>query len=144
MCQRSTQIFFCDALAASAARRFCTHSLNETLGTGPIATDFTGIATLVISELVTNAVHASCTQASVVIDVHRSRVRIAVADDGHGQPQVQYPSASDGHGRGLQIIERLSRAWGVSPAPEGKQVWAELDLSAGLTDGMTCSDSGPD
>jgi hypothetical protein len=77
--------------------------------------------------------------ADAMIDLHRQRVRIGVTDDGAGLPQVQHPRANEGHGRGLQIVERLSLAWGVSPAPSGKLVWADLAVPAELTTGLRCS-----
>jgi hypothetical protein len=37
------------------------------------------------------------------------------------------PSATRSSGRGLHLIDALTAAWGVEPAPEGgKTVWAEL------------------
>jgi anti-sigma regulatory factor (Ser/Thr protein kinase) len=139
MCWEREQSLPCDAVSASEARRLCAGWLGETLGSSSAALDYIDVARLVISELVTNAVNAGCVDAVVLIDLHRRRVRIGVTDDGAGSPQVQHPSASEGHGRGLQIVERLSLAWGVSRAPASKLVWADLAIPATLTADLRCS-----
>jgi anti-sigma regulatory factor (Ser/Thr protein kinase) len=139
MCWEREQSVPCDAAAASGARRLYARWLGETLGDSSAALDCIDVASLVISELVTNAVNAGCVDAMVVINLHRHRVRVGVTDDGAGWPQVQHPSASERHGRGLQIVERLSLAWGVSPAPAGKLVWADLAVPGALTVDLRCS-----
>ncbi|WP_282700734.1 ATP-binding protein [Streptomyces sp. CC219B] len=57
-------------------------------------------------------------------------LRIEVTDT-HGDrvPRVQQPSADCESGRGLALVDALSRRWGVSrgPAPR-KTVWAEVAL----------------
>jgi anti-sigma regulatory factor (Ser/Thr protein kinase) len=138
VCRQFERSLPCDAVAASAARRLCAEWLGETVGTSPAARDCLDVASLVISELVTNAVTAGCVDAVVMMDLHRHRVRVGVTDDGAGLPRVQHPSASEGHGRGLQIVERLSLAWGVSQVPEGKLVWADLSVPAELTTDLRC------
>jgi signal transduction histidine kinase len=131
----------CDAVAASGARRLCAQWLGKTVGASPAAQDCIDRASLVISELVTNAVNAGCVGAVVRIDLHRHLVRVGVTDDGVGLPQVQHPTASEGHGRGLQIVERLSLAWGVTAVPAGKLVWADLSVPAELTADLRCDPS---
>jgi anti-sigma regulatory factor (Ser/Thr protein kinase) len=139
MCQQREQPLPCDAAAVSGARRFCAKSLNETVGSASGALDCIDAAILVISELATNAINAGCAHAVAMIDVHRHRVRIGVTDDGAGLPHVRHPMLREGHGRGLQIVDRLSLAWGVSPAPAGKLVWADLAVPAELTADLCCS-----
>jgi anti-sigma regulatory factor (Ser/Thr protein kinase) len=128
-------------VAASGARRLCAQWLSDTVGTSSTAQVCIDEASLVISELVTNAVNAGCVDAVIMLDLHRHRVRVGVTDDGEGLPHVQHPSASEGHGRGLQIVERLSLSWGVSQVPEGKLVWADLSVPAELTGNLLCDPS---
>jgi hypothetical protein len=108
------------------------------VGDGPDADECVQDAMLVASELVANAISADPTGAVLTIDVHRSHLRIAVEDAGVGEPQVQHPSSRQAHGRGVQIVERLSRDWGVTPTRAGKQVWADLPLPRHLTDHISC------
>lgn len=139
MCWQGELMLPCDAAAVATARRFCSHRLSQVIGEGSAAQDSIDDTVLVTSELVTNALNAGCAHTAVAIDVHRTHMRISVEDDAQGLPQVQHPSATQGHGRGLQIVERLSQAWGVSPTPTGKRVWADLVLPAQLTTDLTCA-----
>jgi anti-sigma regulatory factor (Ser/Thr protein kinase) len=123
----------------ASARRFCLHRLTQVIGDGVAAQNSIDDAVLVTSELVTNALHAGCGHVVIAVDVHRSHVGISVEDDGHGLPQLQHPTETEGHGRGLQIVEQLSRAWGVSPRPIGKTVWADLALPTQLTTYLSCT-----
>ncbi len=45
---------------------------------------------------------------------------------------------SDPHGRGLAIVDSLSRAWGVQHRPRGKQVWANVAIPSGLMFAVDC------
>ena len=139
MCQHHEQALPCDAVAISGARLLGAEWLHESVGKSSTALDCIDVAILVISELVTNAVNAGCQHAAFVMDLHRHRVRIGVTDDGAGLPRVQHPTAREGHGRGLQIVERLSLAWGVSPAAASKLVWADVAVPAELTTDLRCS-----
>ncbi|MFF3286711.1 SpoIIE family protein phosphatase [Streptomyces sp. NPDC003023] len=90
------------------------------------------IALLVVSELVTNAI--AHTQGEVGLDLTLSsdRLRIAVNDTSPRSPvkpaDVDWEATG---GRGLLIVEATTAAWGSVPLSGGKQVWAEIDVSAG-------------
>jgi anti-sigma regulatory factor (Ser/Thr protein kinase) len=84
---------------------------------------------LVVSELVANAVlHAGLhpvQRISVRLWVGPARTRVEVEDPGGGfRPRpARGPDASDG--RGLVIVDRLARDWGVARG-DRTMVWAEL------------------
>ena len=64
----------------------------------------------------------------------RIRLRIEVWDTlpaSAGAPVLRHPERNQEHGRGLEIVNRLSLAWGWQPLPErhAKCVWALLDVS---------------
>lgn len=85
-------------------------------------------ATLIASELVTNALlHGA---GAIVMAVTRSgdRLRIEVVDEGHPSLiGVVAPEDQGIGGRGLFIVDRLASSWG---AVEGTaHVWAELALT---------------
>ena len=87
-------------------------------------------ATLLVSELVTNAVlHArSETMLSLIYD--DGVLRVEVADSslvGVQRRRYAYDAAT---GRGLLLVEALSTAWGTIATEEGKAVWFELDSDA--------------
>lgn len=83
-------------------------------------------ATLVISELYTNSViHAAGESAATVTAVLDDGVlTVSVSDP---DPVVHIPAGGDEeHGRGLEIVQALSRGFGVTPMPGGKIVWTDL------------------
>lgn len=131
-----------DPAAAASARRFCAEGLIRALGRQVESDEVAEDVALVTSELVANAINADCINAVVRMEVHRRQVRMSVADDGAGVPVPQNPSPMEGHGRGLMIVAGLSRAWGVTPTPTGKEVWAEVALPERLTAGLRCDSAG--
>jgi anti-sigma regulatory factor (Ser/Thr protein kinase) len=87
-------------------------------------------ATLVVSEIATNAVkHAG---SAFVARVSRSEdgVLISVEDADHVHPERKDADPEDLSGRGLAIVEALSRRWGADAGPDGKVVWSELAISS--------------
>jgi len=46
-----------------------------------------------------------------------------VRDRGEGSPRVLSPGVREPSGRGLRIVQAMSRRWGVIPEPTGKIVW---------------------
>ena len=96
-----------------------------------LSSELVDTATLLTSELVTNAVRHAGTD--VIVSVHRGdeRVRVDVAD---GSPvesvRKDYPTDA-ATGRGLTLFDRLASAWGTRPIiPSGKIVWFELPVDA--------------
>ena len=85
-------------------------------------------ATLVVTELVTNAV----THGGSVFRVQLSRTsgafRIEVVDDGEGTPEPQPPDTEAEGGRGIMLVDAMSSSWGVENVPQGKLVWAEIAI----------------
>jgi Anti-sigma regulatory factor (Ser/Thr protein kinase) len=60
-------------------------------------------------------------------------------DDGAGVPKQVTPGDDDVSGRGLLLVEALSRRWGYTrSALGGKVVWVELDVSSYLCDVTPC------
>ncbi len=83
-----------------------------------------------MSELATNAIVHAATGFEVSIDRSADWLRIAVTDVGGGEPELQSPSSSDPHGRGLQIVKELSDEWGMIDNEDhsGKTVWCAVRL----------------
>jgi len=105
------------------ARRFVQTVLDDA-GCGGGWVDSTA---LVVSELVTNAVIHARTLLDVRITVTTDRVvRVEVHDRSEHPPRTKHYSATSGTGRGLLLVEALASQWGVTTAPDGKVVWAEI------------------
>jgi len=88
---------------------------------------------LVITELFSNALrHAVPLPGSnirVAWRIDGDSVQVSVSDGG-GQtvPQLGEPTQGATGGRGLRIVEKLSRRWGTSTGDEGTTVWAEVPV----------------
>ena len=91
-------------------------------------------ATLLVSELVTNAVrHASGGNGPRKIEVRirtePARIRVAVSDRGGGfEPSPRSPTAAEGSGWGLYLVDRIADRWGVV-SEDRNEVWFEIDVS---------------
>jgi hypothetical protein len=85
---------------------------------------------LLASELASNAVEHTSTGFTVSIRVAGMQARVDVYDTRAVLPTLLQPTAETDHGRGLLLVDRLSSAWGASPAPGGKVVWFEVPLDS--------------
>ena len=89
-------------------------------------------ATLIVSELITNAiVHSGGGHILLTLDVDDGVLRIRVHDGVPGpRPTARCPEDEDEHGRGLMLVQEIARnrqgAWGVSD--NGTTTWCELSL----------------
>ncbi len=83
-------------------------------------------ATLLVSELVTNAVLHARTELRVEVDADSELVRIAVQDASPLPVLRRRHSLESGTGRGLLLVEQMARAWGVDQRRGGKAVWFEI------------------
>jgi hypothetical protein len=109
--------------------------------------DLLDVSELIASELSTNVVRSATgqdgsaiyqadgqlTQMWLRLMSDRTRVRIEVWDNlpqSAGVPVLRHPADSEERGRGLQMVDRLSRDWGWSPVPgmRAKIVWVLLDV----------------
>lgn len=115
-----------DPSAAREAREFATHALRA-WG----VPDAVGSATLVVSELVTNSIRHAQTINELTLSLSEDRLRVAVRDLADSTPQpIRHVDADALDGRGLFLVEVMSRTWGVFPSPlTGKTVWAILDTA---------------
>jgi anti-sigma regulatory factor (Ser/Thr protein kinase) len=102
-------------------------------------------ASVVISELVTNAVAASAELRPAAAPVlmwlasDRRRVLAAVADASPQPPMRLKLGPEAERGRGLALVEALSSRWGWHPASITgltKFVWAEWHLASGSASGQ--------
>jgi len=83
--------------------------------------------TLMVSELFTNAVMHGEAPRQARVDVSPEVIRVEVHDGSVQLPCVMPVDLHRIGGNGMRIVEGLSTAWGVRPAPPpGKTVWFEL------------------
>ena len=80
---------------------------------------------LIVSELVTNAVvHGRGKAVELRLSAEASVVRGEGGDQGDGFVQPPAPVADEPGGRGLAIVDTLTRAWGIERG--STHVWFEL------------------
>lgn len=80
---------------------------------------------LVASELATNALIHAQTVFTVTLSGSDSRVLLTVRDHSLALPDRRAAQALDATGRGLEIVEIVSHAWGIDEDEAGsKGVWA--------------------
>jgi len=109
--------------SASAARRFVTDVLQQ-WGHPHLVHP----VTLMTSELVTNSVLHTSGELELGLYLDLDRLRVEVVDRSDRLPALQAPDDDAPGGRGLLIIEALSRSWGVDGRGDGKAVWFEVAL----------------
>jgi anti-sigma regulatory factor (Ser/Thr protein kinase) len=85
---------------------------------------------LMVSELATNSVKHAHSDFKVSINDSGGEIRVEVRDTGRGRPVLRFPAPTEPSGRGLRIVEALSRAWGTVDSPRGKSVWFTLPSKA--------------
>lgn len=88
-------------------------------------------ATLLVSELVTNAVRHAGTSLDITVLHTDDCLRVAVSDgEGSHWPRLVEPDLDAEGGRGLWLVDQLASSWGISAEEHGKAVWFELAPNA--------------
>ena len=105
-----------------SARVFVTGQLEEAG-----RSDVVEVASLLVSELVTNAIQHAASDVQVHFELRDAVVRVEVADASSRAPlRLVVPEDAE-RGRGLQLVEALASSWGVDQVPgDGKKVWFEI------------------
>jgi anti-sigma regulatory factor (Ser/Thr protein kinase) len=114
--------FPADGSSAGGARRF----VRATLEAWDLA-ELDEVASLLVSELVSNVVLHAETDLDLLLRRSEGRVRVEVHDRNPRLPERKFYSPTAATGRGLVFIAELAQAWGAEPTPGGKSVWFELD-----------------
>lgn len=114
------------AQARRYAQEFCTTSSHV---------EACDVAKLVVSELVVNAVRHAGTPLTLQMEDMTDGLCVSVADSSGARPQPRVAEPFDEGGRGLMLVEMLSRRWGVEMTDEGKLVWAEIPDGDQLAEG---------
>ncbi|MFE6718913.1 SpoIIE family protein phosphatase [Streptomyces albidoflavus] len=89
---------------------------------------------LIISELVTNAIRHGEGPIRLRLIHDRGRLLTEVTDTSSASPHLRHARDSDEGGRGLYIVMRLSRRWGVRHSREDKTIWSEQGLDGGVVE----------
>src|SRR5215210_5141538 len=90
------------------ARRFLRELMAETDTVADVDT-----ASLLVTEIVTNALLHAVPPLSLRVAVFRELVRIEVRDGSHAHPRVHPFTSTAATGRGLRLLDSLAATWGV-------------------------------
>lgn len=111
-----------DPTSAAEARRFVRgvlHSWRLSSMTG-------GDVELLTSELVGNAIRHGDAPFAVLVGYDGEHVRVEVGDGSPALPRRLQAAPDATGGRGVQIVEEVAKAWGITNTQVGKRVWFEL------------------
>ena len=120
-----SELFSPMSSSVAAARRFISECV-EQLGLRSMPE-----VQVIVSELATNSVlHAESHFDITVEKLDEKRARVEVRDFGDGTPQLGVPGTYSEEGRGLQVVDRLAKHWGIEEHPEGrgKSIWFIVDV----------------
>lgn len=109
-----------DTTAPGVARRVVA----EHLGDHPRRDDLL----LCVSEVVTNAVLHAQSPGQLRVRSEGDRLIVEVTDGDPTLPARRQQDPIAPTGRGLRLLDALTRAWGTTPSEGGKTVWFEFDL----------------
>jgi anti-sigma regulatory factor (Ser/Thr protein kinase) len=125
MCRIAQAEFAADSSAPSAARHWVSGLLDRWE-----LSSLSDMATLLTSELATNAVRHTRSAPTVTAAAADGVLEIAVADrDPNHLPGISHAQqTTQPGGRGLAIVETLAQQWGTKVLPQGKQVWFHLGI----------------
>jgi anti-sigma regulatory factor (Ser/Thr protein kinase) len=110
-----------DYSAAAKARHFVADTMRA-WGCDDAIPD----AELLVSELVTNAVLHARSATRVTIERDGATLRFSVYDSSATRPRLRAYGPEAVTGRGLLLVDRIARRWGVEPDGDGKCVWFEV------------------
>ena len=117
--------------SARLARRFISDFCNA----ARLGEDVCQVASLLTSELVTNAIRYGGSRAVLEAQMPGGVLRVTEADENPDLPDVGVaPTVTAEGGRGVLLVSTLAQRWGVEQLPPGgKAVWFELDVEQPAT-----------
>ena len=113
--------FSCDSSEVRSARQFVV----DILAAWNLDA-FVENASLVISELATNAIAHARSGFIVALSVRDGVPRVSVRDASPELPIVRDPSPMTVTGRGVFLVNAIASSWGTERVGDGKVVWVEL------------------
>ena len=102
-----------------------------------------GVAVLLTSELVTNAIgHEAGQTITLAITCSYGQLRVDVHDTSRSLPVLVKAPADAETGRGLMLVATLSDTWGIYRTPAGKAVYFTLGFQRDLAESGAAAPQG--
>lgn len=101
-------------------------SAREQLRHFGLSRDDIDLVSLLLTELVTNALRHGLPPVIASISYRREMVRVEVCDSSDGEPLVLHTQPDSVGGRGMRLVSSLATKWGWSEMLSGKCVWFEV------------------
>lgn len=121
--------FVVDLPADTTAPRLARTTVADQVGDDPRLQDLL----LCVSEVVTNAVLHARSPGELRVRREGDRLVVEVTDGDPRLPARRQHDLQAPTGRGLHLLDALTRSWGTSPLEGGKVVWFEFDLASTAT-----------
>jgi anti-sigma regulatory factor (Ser/Thr protein kinase) len=119
--------------ATRAAPRLGREFIRSTLDDWGLA-PLVDTATLLVSEVVTNAVVHANSGSTLCVERTPAAVRVTVTDRGDGVAERAAARRGMAGGHGLALLDTLARRWGARRVDGGHEVWFDLGVpSVGAT-----------
>ncbi|MFE9834006.1 ATP-binding protein [Streptomyces sp. NPDC005551] len=84
---------------------------------------------LVVAELVANVVRHATGRGVLTLSVREDDLLVTVGDKSPCLPEMLEPDFLSDCGRGIYLVDQLSRSWGSQATKSGKFVWAQLKVA---------------
>jgi anti-sigma regulatory factor (Ser/Thr protein kinase) len=87
-----------------------------------------GVAELLVSELVTNAVKYGAPPVWLLLELRPGLVHASVSDTSTALPRRRPTTPMSEGGRGLLVLDALAGSWGAAAVDSGKYLWFDLPV----------------
>lgn len=114
--------------SVTQARRFVNEVLRDA------APEVRDVVVLMVSELASNCIRHTDSEFDLTISQSGDEIRVETTDCGGGEPKLRTPDPTDPSGRGLQIIDIFSAAWGYESRGRENTVWFKVRAEAVLAE----------
>jgi anti-sigma regulatory factor (Ser/Thr protein kinase) len=118
--------------SATRAREFA----RDELGTR-YARSVVDDVSLLVTEMVTNAVLHAGTPLRVTLELAPEAVRVEVEDGSPDPPSRRDDGADVVSGRGLRLVEGIASSWGTDRVGAGKRVWCVVPVASATVRGRS-------
>jgi len=82
------------------------------------------VSKVIVTAFVENVLQHTDSRPNVRLETDGNTVAVAVEDSSAAPALFREAQMASDHPTGLRIVNALSRAWGNTPTPEGKIIWA--------------------